>query len=214
MPVMYPEKFHLGASKFKDYEELLTDFMRRAPRDFEPTASKYWFHAAWEGGSMNDVLRRWLTKLGFTYLTHENAVWFLYPDAEGVWTRTAMCVNQDDSVDYFRQEFDFDPEAMNSLLDSDVKAENYHYNQVELFYGWQETECGTFHSFIAMDPEYIINDDMGEELAEQLDTNTDDERFNWSSMRVNLPETLVRRIKQAGVQEYLEIKSAETKNSK
>ena len=77
----------------------------------------------------------------------------------------------------------------------------YH---IELFYGWQETEHGTYHSFLAADPDHILNDDMGEELAEQLDTNTNDERFSWSSMPLSLPDSLIHRISQEAITNYLE----------
>lgn len=74
--------------------------------------------------------------------------------------------------------------------------------QVKLFYGWQETENGIFHSFEAVDP---IKKGTGVEqrLAESLDTNTESADFNWDWMYVNLPESLIQRIKRDAVAEYI-----------
>lgn len=74
--------------------------------------------------------------------------------------------------------------------------------QVKLFYGWQETENGIFHYFEAVDP---IKKGTGVErrLAESLDTNTESADFNWDWMYVNLPESLIQRIKRDAVAEYI-----------
>lgn len=76
----------------------------------------------------------------------------------------------------------------------------YH---VELCYGYFEEECGIYHAFELVDPEEDFSDDMEESLAERLEVEADSPNFNWESMRLNLPETVVDRIKADGVREYL-----------
>lgn len=67
--------------------------------------------------------------------------------------------------------------------------------EVELCYAWQETEEGIYHAFEVMDTEEKVDfDAVAEKLAELLDTTTDDQRFDWNSMRVSLPESVVKRI--------------------
>ncbi len=62
---------------------------------------------------------------------------------------------------------------------------------VNLHYGWQETEDGTYHAFEATDPyDKIDPEAMGKTLAEALDTTPDDPRFNWNSMEIAIPEHL------------------------
>lgn len=48
-------------------------------------------------------------------------------------------------------------------------------------------------------------EDMSDELAEMLDLDTDDESFYWDSMYINLPDSLVKRIKDDAVREYLKV---------
>ncbi len=68
-------------------------------------------------------------------------------------------------------------------------------HEVELCYAWQETEEGVYHAFEVVDAEQSVDyDTVAEKLAGLLDTTTGDERFNWRSMRVSLPETTVNRI--------------------
>ena len=69
--------------------------------------------------------------------------------------------------------------------------------QAELFYGYQECEDGIYHSFELCDPsEKWDADDAAEHLAEQLDCTPDDDRFNWNSMYVNIPDALIERIRR------------------
>ena len=77
--------------------------------------------------------------------------------------------------------------------------------QIELFYGFEEAECGIFHAFEAVDPD-VGHDDavIAEELAEQLDTEPDCYRFSCDSMYIDLPESLISRIKADAVREYIE----------
>lgn len=74
-----------------------------------------------------------------------------------------------------------------------------------LFYGYEETECGIFHSFDMTD-EYdeVKADSLVERLAELLDCEPGDERFNWNAMYVHLPESLVDRIKRDAILDYKE----------
>lgn len=80
---------------------------------------------------------------------------------------------------------------------------------VELFYGYQAGEDGIYHSFALEDPDrtpddkYEGDDMIAERLAYDLDTNVDDQRFNWDSMFVTLPESVVERIKAEGRNEAI-----------
>lgn len=75
---------------------------------------------------------------------------------------------------------------------------------VTLNYGYQETENGIWHAFEATDPsDHVDTDKMTHHLAKLLDTTSDDNRFNWSSMDIRLPDSLVRKIKEKGVMEAL-----------
>ena len=77
--------------------------------------------------------------------------------------------------------------------------------QIKLFYGFEETECGIFHAFEAIDPE-VGHDDavIAEKLAEDLDNEPDSDNYACRSMYVNLPVTLIERIKQDALKEYIE----------
>lgn len=76
--------------------------------------------------------------------------------------------------------------------------------QVGLYYGFQETEDGTYHAFEATDSESVVDDNMAERLAELLDTTVNDDRFDYNLMPVRLPDSLVERIKADAIKEYLE----------
>lgn len=77
--------------------------------------------------------------------------------------------------------------------------------QVKLYYGFEETECGIFHAFEAVDPE-VEHDDavMAERLARQLDNEAENDNFTCRSMYINLPKTLIEKIKAIAVKEYIE----------
>ena len=78
--------------------------------------------------------------------------------------------------------------------------------QINLFYGYEEGECGIYHSFKAVDPDTAYNDDQIEaELAEQLDCKPEDDRFGCNSMYINLPESLIKRIQEDAVREHCEM---------
>ena len=75
--------------------------------------------------------------------------------------------------------------------------------KVELFYGYEEHEQGIFHAFDAVMPQANVDDDaIVAKLAEQLDCTLEDDRFNWNSMYISLPEELVAKIKADAVKEY------------
>ena len=77
--------------------------------------------------------------------------------------------------------------------------------KVNLFYGYEEGECGIYHAFKAVDPDGDHDDDqIGAELAEQLDCKPEDDRFDYNSMYINLPESLIKRIQQDAVREHCE----------
>lgn len=79
--------------------------------------------------------------------------------------------------------------------------------QVKLYYGYEEGECGIFHAFQAVAPGAAVDSDLiAENLAEQLDCTQEDMesgRFNHNSMYVDLPESLVKQIKDDAIKEYL-----------
>ena len=74
-----------------------------------------------------------------------------------------------------------------------------------LFYGYEDTEEGVFHSFDMTD-EYdeVEAESMVEGLAELLDCEPGDERFNWNAMSVALPKSLVSRIQRDAIMDYKE----------
>lgn len=77
--------------------------------------------------------------------------------------------------------------------------------QAEIFYGYQKCEDGIYHSFELTDPDARKDeDDMVEKLADLLDTEPGDDRFNYDSMYVALPESLVDRIRADAIREYFE----------
>ena len=70
-------------------------------------------------------------------------------------------------------------------------------NIITLNYGYQECEDGIWHAFEATDPSKNVDDDeIAERLADLLDTTPDDDRFNWDCMDIQIPESVVERIKQ------------------
>lgn len=75
--------------------------------------------------------------------------------------------------------------------------------KIELYYGYEDGESGIFHAFCATDPD-IIDDDlkMGKRLAETLDLDVNDKNFNWDSMYITLPDSLVQKIKKDAVDEF------------
>lgn len=77
-------------------------------------------------------------------------------------------------------------------------------HQIKLYYGFEEHECGTFHSFHAEAPNSDANAlEIAQDLAEQLDCKVDDDHFKWRMMYINLPADLVAQIKESAVTEYL-----------
>ena len=75
--------------------------------------------------------------------------------------------------------------------------------KIELFYGYEEGECGIYHAFEIADPEVNSDEDMQEQLANALELKSDSPSFTWDSMYLRLPDTLIARIKADAVKEYL-----------
>lgn len=68
-------------------------------------------------------------------------------------------------------------------------------HEVELCYAWQETEEGVYHAFEVVDAELSVDyNAVAEKLAGMLDTTPQDKYFCWNSMRVSIPESVVKRI--------------------
>ncbi len=77
--------------------------------------------------------------------------------------------------------------------------------QIELFYGYEDGECGIWHSFESHDPDAQTDgDEVKERLADSLDISSDSVDFNYDSMYIDLPESLVKKIKDDAVKEYME----------
>lgn len=78
--------------------------------------------------------------------------------------------------------------------------------QVLLYYGIQESECDAniYHAFYAADPKAALDDDaIAKDLAEQLDTEPGNDDFQMRSMYINLPVSLVKRIQEDAITEFL-----------
>lgn len=77
--------------------------------------------------------------------------------------------------------------------------------QIELFYGYEDGECGIWHSFEAHDPDAQTDgDEVKERLADSLDISSGSIYFNYDSMYIDLPESLVKKIKEDAVKEHME----------
>lgn len=75
--------------------------------------------------------------------------------------------------------------------------------QINLFYGYEEGECGIYHAFEAADPDAEINEDaMEKRLAEMLQVEPQDDSFNWDSMYIALPDSVVERIKNDAIMQF------------
>lgn len=75
--------------------------------------------------------------------------------------------------------------------------------QIELFYGYQECECGIYHAFEAMGlGEQKDSDKIAVALAQLLDTTPDDENFNWGNMLIALPAGVVEEIQADALAKY------------
>lgn len=71
--------------------------------------------------------------------------------------------------------------------------------QIELYYGFVDGEGGPFHAFEVKDPKEPVEDGIAEVLANTLDTVESDENFDWDSMLLTLPNSLVQRIKEDAI---------------
>ena len=74
--------------------------------------------------------------------------------------------------------------------------------RAELHYGTYESHDSLFlefyHAFELTGPGEGDSDKISEHLAELLDTTTDDENYQYKSMLVKLPDSVVKEIQQAG----------------
>lgn len=70
-------------------------------------------------------------------------------------------------------------------------------HQIELFYGYEELEYNIYHAFLAKDPEEKCGDEIADELAEMLEVKADGDSFDWDSMYIDLPDSVVEKIGQA-----------------
>lgn len=76
--------------------------------------------------------------------------------------------------------------------------------QIELYYGYQEGDEGIYHAFSTVDPaESPDSSNIADELACLLDTTPEDERFNWDSMLIKIPESILDRIRQEAIEHTL-----------
>lgn len=74
--------------------------------------------------------------------------------------------------------------------------------KAELYYGWCSSHdtYDVYHAFELTDPkEQKDSSEIGDRLAELLDTTRDDDDFGFRSMLVNLPDSVVQRIQDDAV---------------
>lgn len=73
---------------------------------------------------------------------------------------------------------------------------------IRLYYGYEETASdGVFHAFIAGDTKGKSGN-MGKALKDMLEPS-EDSCFDWDSMHIALPDSVVNRIKKDAIREYL-----------
>lgn len=76
--------------------------------------------------------------------------------------------------------------------------------QITAFLGCEESGYGVSHSIALADPENCDVDQIVDGLAAELGIEEDGEsEFDWNEFQFALPQTLVDRIKQDAVEEYL-----------
>lgn len=98
---------------------------------------------------------------------------------------------------------------MSKKLDEYIKKQNNR--QVLLYYAWEEGESGIFHAFNAADPASSVDEKEKDALYEQLGITEDSSSsYNWNCMYINLPESLIQRIKAEGVEEYKNLQEVQT----
>ncbi len=82
-----------------------------------------------------------------------------------------------------------------------MKNKKYHIN---LFYGYQNHEEGIFHAFHAENPtEHGHEDEIAVKLAQLLDTQYGSEDFDYDSMYIEIPASVVEQIKADAVNEFV-----------
>lgn len=85
--------------------------------------------------------------------------------------------------------------------------------QILLYYLWQESDEGVYHSFAAADAEFRMKDDdsIVQRLEEMMGCDLDDPdiRADWDCMFINLPQSTVDRIKKKGAEEAAKRKSCQ-----
>ena len=78
--------------------------------------------------------------------------------------------------------------------------------QALLYYGIEDSEedCSIYHAFQVEDPAVKHDDErIAVNLARQLDCEPDADNFQMRSMYVDLPESLICRIQEEAVADYL-----------
>ncbi len=76
--------------------------------------------------------------------------------------------------------------------------------QIELFYGFEECEDGIWHAFEVCDPDtFPCEDEIGQKLANTLQVSPNSFSFKFDSMYINLPESVVEKIRADAVKEYI-----------
>lgn len=83
---------------------------------------------------------------------------------------------------------------------------------INLHFGYEESTYGISHEFLVRDPQdNVDSDEIAEELAELLDCETGDPSFNYDVIPLEIPESIITRIKAQGVQEHLNAVKEEEK---
>lgn len=121
---------------------------------------------------------------------------FFSPDEEGIQLHYSRVHKPTWSLHIFRP-------VPNITADTLTRTAANRY-QVELYYGFENGENGVYHAIEAVDPDACVDDDtMKASLLEALELEPDCPYFNYDSMYVALPDSVVERIKADAVREYL-----------
>ena len=76
--------------------------------------------------------------------------------------------------------------------------------RVDLYYGYEESSYGVSMEFVAVDPKVgADSDEIADGFAEALDVAKDDSHFNYDRCSLELPNSLVTRIQEDAIKDYL-----------
>ena len=76
--------------------------------------------------------------------------------------------------------------------------------QIDLYYAYKDSNSEIIHAFEAVDPALSNEDDVSKKLAEVLSADVDSQDFNWNKAFVDIPDSVVSRIRSEAIREYQE----------